>query len=54
MITEQRYKEYTKDFNSTFVPRGMSLGDFFDKYYEPEATFVSLKSGYCVSLFFAI
>lgn len=39
MITEARYKEYIRDFNSTFMPEGMSLEDFFDKYYEPDATF---------------
>ena len=39
MITEARYKEYIQDFNSTFAPDGLSLEEFFDKYYEPDATF---------------
>ena len=39
MITEARYREYIRDFNSTFAPDGLSLEEFFDKYYEPDATF---------------
>lgn len=39
MFTEQRYEQYISDFNSTFRPGGMSIADFFDSYYEPDATF---------------
>ena len=39
MVTEARYREYIRDFNSTFTPDGLSLEEFFDKYYEPDATF---------------
>ena len=39
MFTEQRYEQYISDFNSTFRPGGMSISDFFDSYYEPDATF---------------
>lgn len=38
MFTEARYQQYIRDFNSTFVD-GMTLEDFFDTYYEPDATF---------------
>ncbi|CUK14227.1 hypothetical protein RUE5091_03747 [Ruegeria denitrificans] len=38
MFSEARYQKYIRDFNSTFVG-GMSLPDFFDKYYEQDATF---------------
>ncbi|MFA0813119.1 hypothetical protein [Microbulbifer epialgicus] len=38
MFTEARYLQYIKDFNSTFVG-GLTLEDFYDTYYEPNATF---------------
>ncbi|WP_444886258.1 hypothetical protein [Microbulbifer sp. JMSA008] len=38
MFAEKRYRKYISDFNSTFTG-GISLDDFFDKYYEKSATF---------------
>ena len=38
MFTEERYQQYIRDFNSTFVGI-MTIDAFFDEYYEPDATF---------------
>ncbi|WP_444904834.1 hypothetical protein ACJJIU_08585 [Microbulbifer sp. CnH-101-E] len=38
MFTEERYRQYIRDFNSTFTG-GISLDYFFSKYYEKSATF---------------
>jgi hypothetical protein len=39
MITEEKYKEYISDFNDSCSGQGMGFAAFFDKWYEPDATF---------------
>jgi hypothetical protein len=38
-MTEIEYEQYTKDFNNARSGDGSGFGDFFDKYYEPDAVF---------------
>ena len=38
-MTETEYTQYTKDFNNACAGDGSGFGDFFDKYYEPDAVF---------------
>ena len=39
MITEQQYNQYIADFNGACARTGMSFSEFYDKWYEPDATF---------------
>ena len=39
MVTEEKYTQYIKDFNAACAGDGTGFGEFFDKYYEPDATF---------------
>lgn len=39
MITEAHYRQYTRDFNAACAGDGTGFGAFYDKYYEPDATF---------------
>ena len=39
MITEAYYRQYTQDFNAACAGDGSGFGAFYDKYYEPDATF---------------
>ena len=39
MITEAHYRQYTSDFNAACAGDGTGFGVFYDKYYEPNATF---------------
>lgn len=39
MITEDDYRQYIADFNGACGGTGMSFAEFFDKWYEPDATF---------------
>ena len=38
-MTEAEYTQYTEDFNNACAGDGSGFGDFFDKYYEPDAVF---------------
>jgi hypothetical protein len=38
-MTEERYNLYIRDFNAACAGDGSGFGDFFDKYYEPDAVF---------------
>jgi len=38
-MKEERYSQYIKDFNAACSGGGGGFGDFFDKYYEPDAVF---------------
>ena len=37
-MDETKYNHYTEDFNSACIGR-KTFGDFYDKYYEPDAIF---------------
>ncbi|MEX0350981.1 MAG: hypothetical protein AB3N15_16275 [Paracoccaceae bacterium] len=39
MITEEQYNQYIEDFNGACAGTGMTHGDFYDKWYEPDAVF---------------
>ncbi len=39
MMTEAEYNQYISDFNAAFDGDGSTFGDFYDKYYEPNAVF---------------
>ncbi len=39
MITEEDYRQYIADFNGACAGTGMSYAEFYDKWYEPDATF---------------
>ena len=39
MMTEERYNQYIGDFNAACAGDGSAFGDFYDKYYEPDAIF---------------
>ncbi|HRW16490.1 MAG: hypothetical protein KDJ78_05930 [Rhodobacteraceae bacterium] len=39
MITEEAYRQYIRDFNGACAGTGMSHAEFYDKWYEPDATF---------------
>ncbi|MCL6282359.1 hypothetical protein M3P21_02360 [Ruegeria sp. 2012CJ41-6] len=39
MITEAQYRDYIADFNGACAGTGMTHGDFYDKWYEPDAVF---------------
>lgn len=39
MITESVYLQYTRDFNAACAGDGTGFDAFYDKYYEPNATF---------------
>ncbi len=39
MLTETEYKQYTLDFNAACAGDGTGFGQFYDKYYEPDAVF---------------
>ena len=39
MLTEREYERYTADFNAVCAGDGSGFGEFFDKYYEPDAVF---------------
>jgi hypothetical protein len=38
IMNEATYNQYIKDFNSACAGKGI-FGDFYDKYYEPDAVF---------------
>lgn len=38
-MTEETYEQYTRDFNAACAGDGTGFGEFFDRYYEPEAVF---------------
>lgn len=38
-MTEEIYNQYISDFNSACAGDGSAFGDFYDKYYEPDAIF---------------
>ena len=39
MMTEEKYGQYTKDFNAACAGDGSGFDSFYDKYYEPDAVF---------------
>ncbi|MCP4328449.1 MAG: hypothetical protein GY791_08440 [Alphaproteobacteria bacterium] len=39
MITEEEYNQYIRDFNSACAGTGMDYSSFYDRWYEPDATF---------------
>ena len=39
MMTEEKYNKYIGDFNAACAGDGNAFGDFYDKYYEPDAVF---------------
>jgi len=39
MITEEQYCQYIRDFNESCGGEGMGFAAFYDKWYEPDATF---------------
>ena len=39
MITEEQYRQYIRDFNDSCSSKGLGFAAFFDKWYEPDATF---------------
>ncbi len=39
MMTEAEYNQYISDFNAACAGDGTAFGDFFDKYFEPNAIF---------------
>jgi hypothetical protein len=39
MITEEHYRQYIRDFNTACAGDGSTFGGFYEKYYEPDATF---------------
>ncbi len=39
MMTEEEYNQYISDFNAACAGDGSAFGDFYDKYYEPDAVF---------------
>ena len=39
LMTEERYNQYIGDFNAACAGDGSAFGDFYDKYYEPDAIF---------------
>jgi hypothetical protein len=39
MISEHEYRRYIRDFNGACAGTGMSHAEFYDKWYEPGATF---------------
>jgi hypothetical protein len=38
-MTEETYNRYISDFNAACSGDGSAFGDFYDKYYEPDAIF---------------
>lgn len=39
MITEEIYNQYITDFNAACAGDGNGFGEFYEKYFEPDATF---------------
>jgi hypothetical protein len=39
VITDEKYRRYISDFNDCCAGGGMGFAAFFDKWYEPDATF---------------
>jgi hypothetical protein len=38
-MTEEKYNKYISDFNAACAGDSNAFGDFYDKYYEPDAIF---------------
>ena len=38
-MTEEKYNQYIADFNAACASDGTGFGEFYDKYYEPDAVF---------------
>ena len=39
MITEEKYNQYINDFNEACAGDGTGFGEFYEKYFEPDAVF---------------
>ncbi len=39
MMTEEKYNQYVRDFNAACAGDGSGFGEFYDRYYVPNATF---------------
>ena len=39
MMKEETYTQYINDFNAACAGDGSGFGEFYDKYYEPDAVF---------------
>ena len=38
-MTEEKYNQYISDFNAACAGDGTGFGDFYEKYFEPDAVF---------------
>jgi hypothetical protein len=43
VITEGKYDKYIGDFNAACAGDGSAFGDFYDRYYEPDAIFEQVE-----------